>query len=256
MGSFWSPLLIVACYLIFVLKLGPDYMKHRRAFELKYALIFYNLAQVLYNTFMFSMHFSSICVFYEMLFHSCVPLNPQESYLSSTILKVGWHFMFSKFLDFFDTVFFVLRKKQSQVSFLHVYHHANMALVVWAYIKYSRGSYGPLVTILNTFIHAVMYGYYLLAALGPQVQKNLWWKQHLTRIQLAQFIIVMSYLLGLLIFNCELSKAEATFMFLDCSSFFFLFLNFYRKAYLKSAKNIATPSPPVHVQPLDENKMK
>nr|XP_018906890.1 PREDICTED: elongation of very long chain fatty acids protein AAEL008004-like [Bemisia tabaci] len=174
----------------------------------------------------------------------------------SMILKVGWHFMFSKFLDFFDTVFFVLRKKQSQVSFLHVYHHANMALVVWAYIKYSRGSYGPLVTILNTFIHAVMYGYYLLAALGPQVQKNLWWKQHLTRIQLAQFIIVMSYLLGLLIFNCELSKAEATFMFLDCSSFFFLFLNFYRKAYLKSAKNIATPSPPVHVQPLDENKMK
>lgn len=31
-----------------------------------------------------------------------------------------------QYLDFFDTVFIVLRKKDTQLSFLHVYHHATI----------------------------------------------------------------------------------------------------------------------------------
>lgn len=30
---------------------------------------------------------------------------------------------------------------------------------------------------INSFVHIVMYAYYLLAAMGPQVQKYLWWKK-------------------------------------------------------------------------------
>ena len=36
-------------------------------------------------------------------------------------------------------VFFVLRKKQSHVTFLHVYHHTNMVLSTWIYLKYIKG---------------------------------------------------------------------------------------------------------------------
>lgn len=45
-------------------------------------------------------------------------------------------------LNFFhlvEQVFFVLRKKQSQVTFLHIYHHSNMAVSTWAYLKYLKG---------------------------------------------------------------------------------------------------------------------
>jgi hypothetical protein len=35
-----------------------------------------------------------------------------------------------------------------------------------------------------------MYSYYLLAALGPEVQKYLWWKKYLTTLQ------IVSYRLG------------------------------------------------------------
>ena len=38
--------------------------------------------------------------------------------------------------------------------------------------------------ILNSFIHVLMYTYYGLAGLGPHMQKYLWWKRYLTRIQL------------------------------------------------------------------------
>lgn len=38
--------------------------------------------------------------------------------------------------------------------------------------------------LLNTFVHIVMYSYYGLAALGPHMQKYLWWKRYLTSLQL------------------------------------------------------------------------
>ena len=37
---------------------------------------------------------------------------------------------------------------------------------------------------LNSFIHVIMYIYYGLAGLGPSMQKYLWWKKYLTRLQL------------------------------------------------------------------------
>ena len=37
--------------------------------------------------------------------------------------------------------------------------------------------------VINSSIHVLMYGYYFLAALGPRVQRYLWWKRYLTRLQ-------------------------------------------------------------------------
>ena len=38
--------------------------------------------------------------------------------------------------------------------------------------------------MLNTFVHIIMYAYYMLAAMGPKVQKYLWWKKYLTVLQM------------------------------------------------------------------------
>jgi len=43
--------------------------------------------------------------------------------------------------------------------------------------------------IINSFIHTVMYSYYFLSALGPHMQKYLWWKKYLTRMQIVSTII-------------------------------------------------------------------
>jgi len=39
-------------------------------------------------------------------------------------------------------------------------------------------------TVINSFVHIIMYSYYFLAALGPKMRKHLWWKKYLTRIQI------------------------------------------------------------------------
>ena len=40
--------------------------------------------------------------------------------------------------------------------------------------------------MINSFVHVLMYAYYGLSALGPHMQKYLWWKKYLTRIQLVR----------------------------------------------------------------------
>lgn len=111
-------------------------------------------------------------------------------------------------------VFFILRKKNSQLTFLHVYHHATMIFNWWAGVKYVAGGqceYMPthqeqlathtapsracdteplflsiafLIGLINSLVHVVMYLYYGLAALGPNMSKYLWWKRYLTSLQL------------------------------------------------------------------------
>lgn len=50
-----------------------------------------------------------------------------------------WWYYFSKCIEFLDTIFFVMRKKNNQVSFLHVYHHASMFPLWWLGVKYVAG---------------------------------------------------------------------------------------------------------------------
>jgi len=58
------------------------------------------------------------------------------------IAKAIWWFYFSKLLEFIDTIFFVLRKKNGQISFLHVYHHATMFPIWWIGVKWVPGGQG------------------------------------------------------------------------------------------------------------------
>lgn len=43
--------------------------------------------------------------------------------------------------ELLETIFFVLRKKQNQVSILHVYHHTSTILLLWTFLKYSSGAF-------------------------------------------------------------------------------------------------------------------
>ena len=48
------------------------------------------------------------------------------------------------------------------------------------------GGHGTLFGLINSFVHIIMYSYYMLAAFGPTVQKYLWWKKYLTLLQMVR----------------------------------------------------------------------
>lgn len=99
-----------------------------------------------------------------------------------------------KLLDLLDTVcsslilvvnqfqiFFVLRKKQHQASFLHVHHHVFMVLCTWLMAKFFPVNYSLFCMFLNSFVHSIMYSYYL-ATTWTKVEIS--WKKYITLIQI------------------------------------------------------------------------
>ena len=58
-----------------------------------------------------------------------------DSYDALYALDMTWWYFFSKFIDYFDSVFFLLRKKWSHLSTLHVIHHGIMPLTAWSGVK-------------------------------------------------------------------------------------------------------------------------
>lgn len=95
-----------------------------------------------------------------------------------------WLYYITKFFELLDTVFFMLRKKDKQLSFLHVYHHSTMFVFSWIGTKYVPGGSAFLPIIINSSVHICMYLYYTLAAL--KCTKVFKYKKYITIIQLVK----------------------------------------------------------------------
>ncbi|KAK0086837.1 hypothetical protein PV326_005414 [Microctonus aethiopoides] len=171
MGSPIPVLSILGVYLLFVLKLGPKMMASRPAFQLTNTLIVYNAFQVLYSIWLVLM--SRNFDFIGSIFSHACGIRPefQENNAQYMILASSWWYFFAKIIELLDTIFFVLRKKQNQVTFLHVYHHSLTALFSWGYLKFLPSEQGVLLAFINSIVHIVMYTYYLIAAMGPEYRK-------------------------------------------------------------------------------------
>ena len=55
------------------------------------------------------------------------------------LASVIWLYYFSKIIEFFDTFFFILRKKNNQITVLHIYHHSTMVCLWWIGTKWFAG---------------------------------------------------------------------------------------------------------------------
>jgi len=190
----WPILTIISAYLLFAIVIGPKLMSNRKPFELRRPIFVYNIVMVILNVYFF---FESICAyeFGTALLNFEYPTNLKElSPKEDRRLNfVYWYFM-SKLVDLLDTAFFVLRKKSSQVTPLHLYHHSSVPLCVWLAVRFApTAGVNGIFPIFNSVVHVLMYTYYALSAFGPSVQKYLWWKRYITQVQLAQFMVFFVY---------------------------------------------------------------
>ncbi|XP_044184403.1 elongation of very long chain fatty acids protein 4-like isoform X1 [Acropora millepora] len=234
----WPTVAFLAAYL-FIVKVGPKIMEKRRAYNLREVLIVYNFAIVLLSAYMMYEVIASVLDipnFNYLCEHiHYVRGDPKQTRLARAV----YIFWMSKFVESFDTVFFILRKKNNQVTFLHVYHHASMCFLWWMVSKYLPGSLTWFGTAMNCFVHVVMYAYYGLAAIGPQMQPYLWWKAHITKLQLTQFVILLVYVIYTLKTYCVVDFFPLVFLYMHLIflvSLFILFSNFYVQSYLKKNK--------------------
>lgn len=151
--------------------------------------------------------------------------------------RAVWLYYVCKLIEFSDTIFFVLRKKERQLSFLHIFHHSIITLAAWIAVRFYPGGHSTLLGVINSFIHVLMYGYYMLSAFGPHMEKYLWWKKYLTRLQLIQFCIVFVHNAQHFFIDCNFPKSLAALLCLNSGVFIYLFGSFYVKTYLKNKNN-------------------
>lgn len=129
--------LIVLNYVLFVKVWGPAFMADRKPFQLRSLLLAYNLFLVFYNAIMW--YHGGLYGWFGKYSFKCQPMDYSNSEDGFGMSQVAHAFFLSKIIELLDTVFFVLRKKNQQISFLHVWHHAFMCISMWWCVKFVPG---------------------------------------------------------------------------------------------------------------------
>lgn len=231
-------LAIISLYLTIVLYLGPKLMARHEPFKLNRLLFVYNNLMAAANLYLFiqGMRISN----YSKDTWGCgkdggdVRNSPRQG------IYLGYIFFLTKLIELLDTVFFVLRKKKQQITFLHVFHHSIVPFFCWIGIKLAPGGSNGFFPLVNSFIHVIMYSYYGLSTFGPKVQPYLWWKKYLTRLQMLQFVLVM--INAAYTFTSTNCKFPIMFLYMQGSMaaiFLVLFAIFYKNAYHYRRREIA-----------------
>nr|WMZ00126.1 elongation of very long chain fatty acids protein 1a [Plecoglossus altivelis] len=228
---------ILLGYILFSVYAGPRLMANRKPFHLKSPMIIYNFSMVALNAY----------IVYEFLMSGwgttytwrCDLCDLSSSPQALRMVRVSWLFYFSKFIELLDTVFFVLRKKHSQITFLHIFHHSFMPWTWWWGVTLTPvGGMGSFHALVNAMVHVIMYFYYGLSAAGPRFQKYLWWKKYMTAIQLTQFVLVSLHITQYYFMEkCDYQVPLFIHLIWIYGTFFFiLFSNFWVQAYVRGKR--------------------
>lgn len=218
---------------VYVVKIGgPRFMKGRKPYDgIKPVVIIYNACMVVLNAYFMTAFLSRTYMGggYSLF---CQGIDYEaRDHITMSLLNLMWWYSLVRIADFLDTLFFVLRKKDSHVSFLHVAHHIIVVYNSCYGVGYGPDGQAALSVILNCFVHVIMYTYYLLSLLGPTVQKHLWWKRYLTQVQVVQFCIIFVHMLIPLFYNCGYPRPHIYVLVGEAVFFFTMFLRFYFNAY-------------------------
>ena len=226
---------IAAAYLVFCIT-APKVLQGR-SFSINSYIRVYNLAMVVLSFYIGRELYVNTVGYY---YWPCEPMDPSTNPRPMAIASALWLYYLSKILELLDSVFFILRGKYNQLTFLHVYHHSSMIALAWINVNFLPGGNSVVGTLLNCGIHIIMYSYYFLASLGPKIQKYLWWKKYLTTLQIVQFCIMLGLLIHLEINpQCEWPRKVVHGWLLHMTSFLVLFLNFYKRTYARKTKSVS-----------------
>lgn len=231
MSSPLPTLALCIFYAYFSKSIAPRIMEKRKPMDLRNLLVGYNLFQTIFSTWIFYEYLQS--GWWGHYSFRCQPVDYSDNPLALRMARTCWWYYISKFTEFFDTLFFLLRKKNQHVSTLHVIHHGCMPFSVWMGMKFAPGGHSTFFAMLNSFVHIVMYFYYMVAALGPKYQKYIWWKKYLTAFQMLQFVAIFTHQFQLLFTDCNYPKGFMVWIGLHGVMFLFLFSDFYKQAYSK-----------------------
>ncbi|XP_064482565.1 very long chain fatty acid elongase AAEL008004-like [Ornithodoros turicata] len=224
---------LMITYLYVVKVAGPKWMKDRKPFQILNIVRVYNVLMVVLNAKF--LWFALTATYlpggkYNLL---CQGISKTIDPADYDLYRDGSWYVFVRYADYLDTIFFIMRKKFNQVTNLHVIHHTLVVFNAWFWFLFAPEGQPALGLCINAFVHVVMYTYYFLSTFGPGVRKYLWWKKYLTKIQIWQFLIFIAHMCVPLFIDCGFPRYLVPFAIVQVLLVLGLFLNFYYHAYIK-----------------------
>ncbi|XP_059059691.1 elongation of very long chain fatty acids protein 7-like [Achroia grisella] len=231
MSSPWSIVTIIVTYLIIIKLILPMHMKDKKPYNLRLVMKWYNIIQILANAVVSwgiltsgwttTYHFGCMLPDYSM--------NPE----ALRMLRFLWWTLLIKIFEMLETMFYILRKKDRQASFLHVYHHISTMTFVWMAVKYVGGGITSFSPMLNNAVHVIMYSYYLLSAEGsPRTKQFLTkHKKWLTTFQMVQFTVILVYSSQIFLPSCPAPLGVGIMYIPNVVLVYYMFYNFYINNY-------------------------
>ncbi|KAM3959240.1 very long chain fatty acid elongase 7 [Aphomia sociella] len=232
----WSMVAIIATYLTIIKVVLPAHMKDRKPYNLRTIMKWYNIAQIFGNLIVCwgimtsgwttTYHFGCMLPDYSM--------NPEPL----RMLRFFWWTLLLKIFEMLETMFYILRKKDQQASFLHIYHHVSTFMFVWLGVKYIGGGIASFSPMLNNAVHVIMYSYYLLSSEGNPSTKAFLakHKKWLTAIQMVQFTVILVYSSQIFLPSCPAPLGVGVMFIPNVVLVYYMFYNFYRLNYLKKTQ--------------------
>ncbi|XP_064480578.1 very long chain fatty acid elongase 4-like [Ornithodoros turicata] len=230
---------IICLYICFVKYWGPEWMRDRKPFQLTALIRAYNLTMIGLHAFFAAFFFGNTYLVGNYSWF-CTGIDFKPTPQSMKLLNGCWFYFFVRIGEFLDTVFFVLRKKNTHVSVLHIVHHSIIVWNGWLGLTFGAEGQVMLAICINSLVHVIMYGYYFLASFGPAVAKYLWWKKYLTQLQIGQLTFFVMYAMIPMFYDCGYPKVMTYIGLVEAVIILALFCNFYLSAYTKRRRVLKT----------------
>ncbi|CAF0937460.1 unnamed protein product [Rotaria sordida] len=224
------PALTLAFIYLIIVTLGPRYMRHREAFHIpSWVLFTYNMSLVVLSVYMVE---EIIVGMYRRNYNLlCQPLIVSKDKNEMKITNALWLYYFSKAIEFIDTIFMVVRKRFTQITFLHVFHHSTMLLIWWVVMTWIPGGQAWFGPVFNSVVHVFMYAYYGLSVI-PSLRSKLWWKRYITMFQLIQFVLIFIHTFHAIFTGCNYPLWGSWMLGGYMIIMLILFTNFYIHEYI------------------------
>ncbi|CAG9807109.1 unnamed protein product [Chironomus riparius] len=235
MGSYVPFITITSVYLFLVFVFLPKFMSNRKPYNLKFIIRWYNIGQI------------CMCVYAVWKLHlfgfsfkntwKCIPTDGEFTRQLMQLNESYWFFIIMRLVEYFETIFFVLRKKSHQVSALHVYHHISTAFLLITFLKYSGGIMEVYLGAVNSVVHIIMYIYYLLSSFEMTKGLTNKVKPFLTLIQITQLVIILGHSIVGALPSCGTVHWVYYLQIINLSLLLTLFVRFYRQSFSKKKEN-------------------
>jgi len=191
-------LYLTLAYLLLVNFLLPMFMRKRREFDLRNILFIYNLSMIIIHVYIYAKILTLKFMVKE--FDLCPKLRgTSNDIFSIELINIVYIFYLVKLVEFFNTIFLILRKRLHHLTYLHIFHHATIFPLWWLGVNFHTDGVTAFAVLSNSLIHTIMYTHYILSLFGNKFKRFIWWKRYLGIFQMMQYYALIFLSLYMLI---------------------------------------------------------